>query len=62
MKALLASIVVTVGVLGSVYGFAATLALTGVDNISNQTETVLFNDVITPASCTISGGITCSVN
>lgn len=63
MRGLLVSVVMSVAVLGAVYGFASSIGITGVNNISSQTETVLFspNDV-TPTGCTISGGITCGVN
>ena len=73
MKGLLVIIIFLAVVLGAAYGFAATLAVISVDDIGNQTETVQMfdgegdpidvNEPGVPAvTCTITGGITCSLN
>ena len=80
MKALLVSIicsavVFSVVVLGAAYGFAATLVITGVDDIGNQTVSMeMYSDVgatnpidtnepgVAALACTITGGLTCNLN
>ena len=59
MKGLLVVIVFSIVVLGSAYAFAAAFALTGVENIAFQSETVDTGGF--PDTCIISGGITCNV-
>ena len=62
MKGLLVIIIFLAVVTGAAYGFAATLAIMSVDDIGNQTETVSFDSVTVPTSCTMSGGINCTLN
>jgi len=61
MKGFLVSMIFSAVILAAAYGFAATLSLTGVDNLGNQSETVEFNNDVGPTTCTITGGIDCSV-
>ena len=75
MKGLLVIIIFLAVVTGAAYGFAATLAITNVDDIANQTETTeMYADAgqtdpidtnepgVAAVACTITGGITCTLN
>ena len=60
MRALLVSIIMAAIIMGGAYGFAATLTVTSVDDIGNQTVGVSWDDEANPFSCTMSG-FTCTV-
>ena len=57
MKGLLVIIIFLAVVVGASYGFAATLVITNVDDIGNQTDTISFQpDIFNPDNCTFGSG------
>ena len=57
MKGLLVIIIFLAVVIGAGYGFTATLAITNVDDIGNQTDTLSFQpDTVSPKNCTFGSG------